>query len=98
MIAGIGCRHFESLARIDKKPDFKFIPALVLAVKLEAVEGPVLVAGRAEDNRLVFFCAGLVGKNIELHCFISIHCFGAGHPGPPLSLCPIYPALATPTR
>jgi hypothetical protein len=35
----------------------------------------MLVAGRAEDNRLIFFRAGLVGKDIELHCFISIHCF-----------------------
>jgi hypothetical protein len=63
------------LARIDKEPNFEFIPALVLAVKLEAVEGLMLVAGRAEDNRLIFFRAGLVGKDVELHCFISIHCF-----------------------
>jgi hypothetical protein len=35
----------------------------------------VLVAGSAKDYRLVFFCARLVGKDIHLHRFISIHCF-----------------------
>jgi hypothetical protein len=65
----------QGLARINKEPDFKLITALVLSVKLEAVKGLVLVAGSAKDYRLVFFCARLVGKDIHLHRFISIHCF-----------------------